>query len=265
MSATKTIASMEKIEIRQNIYQYLFIADNATISNSIFVCIDKRRNKAIIIDTAYPEMAELVKRDLSKMGIEPEMVILSHYHPDHAAGCTVFSGLPIYASEHYKDNHFNSQRWEPEYTYLKPTQTLRDGDKMSFGPHQIDFIYAPGHCKCLMMIHINRDVLYIADLMMYDPSGKKSLPFVSIDGNFKEHIQYLEKIKTIDYNTLLVTHGQPLNDKETIETEILDRVYYLQRTLNSKGSLPLASCLKEDIVNYSYTSFHDTNIVQLLM
>jgi len=70
----------KKIKIRDNLFQYLFKEDDNGEPNSLFVCIDDTRKKALILDTAFERLAKIVKKDLDEQAIQPELVILSHYH-----------------------------------------------------------------------------------------------------------------------------------------------------------------------------------------
>lgn len=260
-------SSMEKIMVRENLCQYFFPEDKALSINSIFAFINRSGSpaKALLIDTAFPELAQMVKKDLEENGIQPEIVVLSHYHPDHSAGCTVFPGCPIYASEFYEDNLENCKRWEPTLTFLRATHLIKDGDTLSFGTFHFRFIHAPGHSHCSLMSIINHDVLHAGDLLMYEAGDKISLPYISMGGSFKQHIASLERIKTLNYNIMLIPHGHFLSDKEKIIEEIDDRIYYLKRVLNSNGTLPVAACLKRDISNYAHIETHDTNLIQLMI
>jgi glyoxylase-like metal-dependent hydrolase (beta-lactamase superfamily II) len=262
-----TNGSMEKITVRDNLYQYFFTGGGEPSVNSIFVCLkeDAGKTQALLIDTAFPAYAQRVKKDLEDNGIQPEIVVLSHYHPDHAAGCPVFSGCRIYVSEFYEDNLENCKRWEPEFTFVRPTHLIKDGDTLSFGSFHLKFIYAPGHSQCNVMCLINGEVLHVGDLLMFEAGNKRVLPYISMGGSFKQHIESLEGIKNLAYNTMLIPHGPLLNDKDKINAEIDDRVYYLKRVLNSKGTLPLAACLKEDISAYAHARYHETNLMQLML
>lgn len=256
---------MQKIKIRENLYQYYFIEDDGVSPDSIFVCINRETKKALIIDTAYEEFSEKVKKDLAVDGIEPEIVVLSHYHPDHTAGAVVFQGRPLYANQYYADNYDNCQIWKPGLTFVRPTHLIKDGDSLTFGTFHIKFIYAPGHSQCMVLSLINDDVLHVGDLLMFDRDDRPTLPYVSTGGGFKQHIDSLERLKTIAYNTMVVPHGHLLNDKDKITENIDDRIYYLKRVLSSNGTLPLAACLKNDISRYANSeSFHDTNLIQLM-
>jgi glyoxylase-like metal-dependent hydrolase (beta-lactamase superfamily II) len=256
---------LEKIKIRDNLFQYLFKEDDNGEPNSIFVCIDAAGKKALILDTAFERLAEIVKKDLEEQGIQPEIVVLSHYHPDHAAGTPVFKDCRIYASEFYEDNYGNCQRWNPNSTFIPPTDLIKDGDSLTFASFQLKFFHAPGHSQCSVLTLINEDVLYIGDLLMYSENDTLSLPYISMGGSFKEHIQSLEKIKTMDYNILVCAHGHFLTDKGKITAAIDDWLYYLNRVLDSMGTLPLAVCLKNDIAAYAHTEHHDNNLMYLMV
>ena len=264
MNMTVEKEKPEKIKVRDNLYQYYYIDEDDDAPNSIFACINGENKKALLIDTAYAKFSEKVKKDLEENGIEPEIVILSHYHPDHAAGAAVFAGCPIYASRYYENNYENCQVWRPDLTFVRPTHLINNGDSLTFGSFHLTFTYAPGHSRCLVLTFINDDVLHVGDLLMFSKDDKPTLPYISDGGGFKQHIQSLELLKTIDYNTMLIPHGHFLNDKDKITEDIDERIYYLQRLLDSDGSPSLAECLKKDISRYANPEFHNINLIQLM-
>jgi glyoxylase-like metal-dependent hydrolase (beta-lactamase superfamily II) len=256
---------MEKIKIKDNLFQYYFERDNNGEPNNIFVCIDDAGKKALILDTAYERFAEKVKKDLQEQGIQPAMVVLSHYHPDHAAGLPVFGDCRIYASEFYEDNYENCRRWNPDLTFIRPTNVIKEGDSLSFGSFHLKFSHAPGHSQCTLLTSINDDVLHIGDLLMFGANGSLCLPYISMGGSFKEHCESLEKIKTMKYNILAFAHGHFLTEKNKMADSLTDYLYYLNRTADSMGTLPLAVCLKNDISSYNHTEFHDNNLMYLMI
>jgi glyoxylase-like metal-dependent hydrolase (beta-lactamase superfamily II) len=256
---------MEKNKIRENLYQYYFAATGDDGANSIFACIDEKRQKALLIDTAYPEYAERVKADLAVHGIQPEIVVISHFHPDHTAGCSVFAGCRIYASNNYETNYFNCTHWEPQYNYIHPTHLLADGDQLVFGAFEITFIYAPGHSKCSLMAFINHDVLHVGDLLMFNKEDKPTLPYISMFGSFAEHIASLKQLKTINYTTLIMAHGHPVNGKESALEQIDQRLFYLEKLATSNGEIKLEACLKNNLSYYANPEFHENNLLQLMI
>jgi len=263
MDAHKMQVPLNISEIKPDALQYEFTDHEESTAVSIYVFIDRMRGKALILDTAYPEYSFRVKEDLATMGIEPEKVVISHYHPDHCSGSAVFQGCDIYAGEFYENNFFNSQRWAPQYKLISPNHLIKDGMVMTFGSFQFSFIHAPGHCECMLMTLVDHQMLHTADLVMFTRDKKICLPYVALGGSFKEHINSLERIKTINPIALLLPHGGMISGVENIVEQVDDRIYYLKRVLGSTGTLPVAACLKKDISNYSNIQFHDNNLVQL--
>lgn len=260
--------TMEKNEIRENLFQYYFrsSSENDPLGvNNIFACVDPGKNTALVIDTVFPAEARAVKKDLEEGGITVDTVILSHYHPDHAAGCVVFPGCRIFASRHYADNLDNCKRWKPHLTFVPATDLIKNGDTLDYGPFHLAFVETPGHSACGLTTRIGNDTAHVGDLLMYNDSGTITLPYIAMTGSFSRHISSLEAVKAMDIDTVLIPHGKVLTGKDEIEENIDDRLYYLKRVKNSGGSLPVAACLKKDISSYNSTQFHETNCVFLMM
>ncbi len=254
-------AKTKKTKVIENLYLYEFIDEDAILPDTITVMVQGSR--ALLIDTAYPEYAEHVKKDLEEQGISVEIIILSHYHSDHVSGCAVFTPCEIYAGEHFEHSYNNCRIWEPGYTYVKPQHLIKDGDSLSFGDFELEFLYAPGHSPCGVITKITERIVHIGDLIMMSKNNRAVLPFIADGGNFAGHIQSLELLKKIEPEIVVVPHGGRIENKENIEKEIEDRIYYLEQTSSAMGTLPLPACLKENISAYDHLEFHDTNLTRL--
>ncbi|WP_432662317.1 MBL fold metallo-hydrolase [Wukongibacter baidiensis] len=249
---------MKIIKIDEGIFQYCFNDDEeADMGYNIFALIAK--DKALIIDTAYTIQAQQVRDDLEKKGIRPEKVIISHFHPDHAGGSSIFSDCEIIGSKFYKVNINNCRRWAPEYKYLEPNVLVKNDDRMEFGPFKLRFLYTPGHSNCSISTIINDKFIHVGDLIMASNTGKPLLPIVTLNGSFFEHISSLELVKELHIKNLLLAHGSPMVDQEKIDTAIDDRIYYLKNVQQSKGNLSAEDCLKEPLEYYGCTKWHDIN------
>lgn len=253
---------LNKINVCDSVYLYVFTNKNSKHQDVITVIAQD--NQALIIDTAFPHDAEQVKQDLEAQGITPKIVIFSHYHADHTAGGAVFSKCEIYASEFYELNYNNCRLWEPQYTFIRPAQLIRDGENLIFGQFNLQFTHAPGHSKDNIITCITEKIIHPGDLIMMTKDKKASLPFIADGGNFQEHIASLRLLKELDPDILLLPHGGMVDTKENIVKMIEDRVYYLENTLASFGTLPLPACLRDDISGYDFLEFHDTNLMRLL-
>jgi len=90
---------MKKTSIKENILFYQFDNNSEKTNFNINITAVVDGNKALLIDTGYEEQAKLVKEDLMKDNISVEIVVLSHYHPDHVNGCKVFKGCSFIGSK----------------------------------------------------------------------------------------------------------------------------------------------------------------------
>jgi len=257
----------EKIQLCENVYQYYFVeADKSTVDN-IFVFVDGDRKKALILDTIFPPNANVVKKDLEENGIQPEVIVISHYHPDHSGGLSIFEGCRIYASSFYETNYENCCWWRRDLKFIKPTNLLKNMDSFNFGPSRFSFFESPGHSQCSLLTLVNNEFLHIGDLLMFDADGRINLPYISVGGSFSKHIRSLEYLKTIKYKFMLIPHGPVFKDDDQakVAEHIDNYIYYLDRVLNFKGTLPLEACLKNPISSYSHTEYHDNNLLQFMM
>ena len=272
-------AAMKKVTVSEGFYLYTFTDYNDKHTNSITILVrdlhnlhnlhnqpgqDKGQGKrALIIDPSYPEFMEKVKIDLQSQGIEPEIIVLSHYHPDHVSGCAILPQCSIYVDEHYENNFQNCHIWEPGYTYLRASHLIHGGDSLSFGDFKLRFHSAPGHSRCSIITEITNKIFHIGDLIMICVNRKNSIPYIADGGSFKEHIKSLELIKKMDPDAIVVPHGGFIDNKKRILDLVDDRIFYLEHVLNSQGELPIEKCLKNDVSWYENLEFHDTNLIQL--
>jgi hydroxyacylglutathione hydrolase len=245
---------MEIVELKSNLFLYQF----EEVGYNILSIVED--SKALIIDTAFPEPAQLVIEDLMKRGIEPKIVILSHFHPDHICGSKIFNKCVFYGSVFYQNNLNKSRKRYKNYELKIPNNLVNDGDTLIFGTNTVKFIYTPGHSKCSITTIINNEYAHVGDLIMQDNKGKAILPLLSEDGDFNEFIASLEKIKKMGINTIIPVHGVLIKSRTEINEIIDDRLYYLKKVRDSQGQLDLCNCLKSSINNYENLHWHEKNL-----
>lgn len=255
---------MKKIDIKENIFLYEFNDNNIKTDFNINITAIVDGNRALIIDTGYEEQARLVKKDLMDNGISVELVVLSHYHPDHISGCKVFKGCSFIGSKLYKYNLERCKVWFPDEEFIEPNILMGEKGGLKFGTHDLSFIHTPGHCKCSISTVIDYEIIHVGDLIMKSHNGKDMIPYISDDGNFKEHIESLNMVAELEYNIVIPSHGEVLYDKKKIKDTIFDRIYYLKKVDQSKGKLALEDCLRQSIENYESLRYHSINIKQLV-
>lgn len=259
---SRSDAMLSKVAVGDAITLYTFSDSDAKHADTITVIIQDKR--ALLIDTAYPEYAARVRDDLEQQGIKPEVVVLSHYHPDHVSGCAALPQCERYASEFYEYNYHNCQVWEPEFFYLRPKKLVRHADTLVFGGLELKFHHAPGHSKCGLFTELPGNILHVGDIIMIARDGKNSLPYIADGGGFKDHIKSLKLLEQLNPDAIVAPHGALVEGKENIRQHVENRVYYLEKTLESNGTRPLTQCLKSGISTYEFLDFHNTNIIRLL-
>ena len=256
---------MIKKEISTNLYQYSF-SKNGGFEYNIIACIHNQ--KALLIDTGYTEHAEAVKKDLQSMSVDVDVIIWSHCHEDHIVGTALFPEAKIYAGKFYEQNYKMNLTEHPQLEQCVPQHIFDHIDHVnesfSFGPFDIRSHHTPGHSVCsnttVITTSDNKKIMHVADLIIFSEDKRAAIPYVL---TASEHIDSLNRLLEIDADIMVMGHGDPIKGKTDIQNAVDNRLYYLQKLLDSKGTLPLAECLKGDIDSYSYHNFHDSNVATL--
>ncbi|MCG8539067.1 MAG: MBL fold metallo-hydrolase [Clostridia bacterium] len=250
--------------IDNNICQYIFIEseDKPNIDVNITVLINGK--KAMLIDTAFANQASMVKNDLLSKGITVDEIILSHYHPDHAAGATMLPDAILSCSVHYEDNFNNCNNvWDKEHDYRKAQQIIFDNTTKRYGDFTLAFSETPGHSKCSIMTLIDDRIAHIGDLLMFDVSGKPILPYICDDGSFEEHMNSLKLLKTLGAEVFILSHGKHLVGKDEINHAIDMRIHYLESVLKSNGEADLEEVLIGGSDKWAFIEWHRYNLMNL--
>jgi len=246
------------VQIDKNVYQFTFVKDKSEFSCNITVFIDGKT--AIIIDVAYKKYADYVKRYLSEKGIRESVTFISHHHEDHFDGCKSFKESKTFASKMFSDDYQEHLQNDDYLRTFEPDEFLIDGDYFITKNFKIKYIYTPGHNKCEFSFLINDKYLYAGDLIFYNKDGLPSIPYIDENSTVDEYIESLGKIKKIDSQYLLLGHGAYIDNKEKINRQIDDKLYYLQKIKSSNGSIDINECLVQDSTKYSGLNFHLMNL-----
>lgn len=248
---------MNRIEISRNVFQYKFVSKDRSFSDNIYVIHSGK--KAILIDTAFEENAKMVKEDLKNQGIIADRVIISHFHDDHIMGNKVFAECeffihPVYSQQvQYRDIVRKTFKDCSKLTFVE------NGMNIKLEEIDIDIYFAPGHHISGLTIVIDKKIVFANDLIIYSNDGKMVIPYIDSGSTIDEHIGSLEFIKTLNPEILISGHGTVI-DKEKINNNIDQRVYYLSQ-LNKIGSdADIKDCLLDEIINYSHVGFHFSNL-----
>jgi metallo-beta-lactamase class B len=112
----------------------------------------------IVINPSYEESVPLVQASVEKLGFkftDVKILLISHAHDDHAAGCAKFKQLtgaklmvmaedvPVVEAGGKGDFNYSNQSWAP----VKVDRVLHDGDQVTLGGTTLVAHLTPGHTK----------------------------------------------------------------------------------------------------------------------
>jgi len=256
--------------IEANICQYVFLEHEDMPSIDINITVLINGKNALLIDAAFTSQALAVKEDLMSKGIVVDEIILSHYHPDHAAGATSFPDARLSCSVHYEENYNRcSGKWNRDHAYRKPEQMLQSDSQMDYGDFSLSFLEAPGHSTCSLITIIKSEnpkskiCAHVGDLIMSDVDGRPGMPYISLGGNFKKHVDSLEQIKTLNIEKLILAHGEHIEGKEVIANAINMRIHYLKSMIETGGQADLDDALLGGQKKWAFTKWHKYNVKHL--
>lgn len=232
---------MNKIELAEGIVQYMFEPDpGKDIGYNIIAVSDG--NRVILIDTAYEKQMEQALEDLRANGMEPQAVIISHFHEDHIYGLKALPKLPVYGSSEYKVT-LDLYTEKEEHQYFTPAVPVDSSLTMDFGKHRLTLRPYPGHSHCGLLVMIDDSFVHIGDELIAANDGRAALPSVNYD-QVREHYEALAKLQGYCKYTLIPSHGLAISGEERIREEIRNRMAYLAAILNSSERITVEEATK---------------------
>lgn len=137
------------------------------MQNYIYMIIDKKSNKCLIIDPAWD--VPLIDTFLKKEQLILEGILITHGHPDHTNGITQLlekKDVPVYVSKSeasfYKPINDNIKD-------VKPSQVIQIGES------SVRCLHTPGHTPGSQCFWIE-DCLIAGDTLFLDGCGRCDLP-----------------------------------------------------------------------------------------
>lgn len=149
---------------------------------SIVVCTET--NKAAIVDPGG-EIDRIVEK-LTELKVEPEKILITHAHIDHAGGTHDLAerlGLPIEGPQ-LEDQFWidklddQSRMFQfPESKPFSPTRWLNHDDKVTVGKLEFDVKHCPGHTPG-HVVFINHQYRFIwtGDVLFKGSMGRTDFP-----------------------------------------------------------------------------------------
>jgi metallo-beta-lactamase class B len=111
----------------------------------------------ILINPDYEESVPVIKASVEKLGFrfsDIKIILISHAHDDHAAGCALakkLTGAKLMVMDadvaEVEDGGVNDFQYKQKWTPVKVDRVLHDGDKVELGGFTLTAHLTPGHTK----------------------------------------------------------------------------------------------------------------------
>lgn len=190
---------------------------NTPVPSNCFVVYDKSEGtNCIIIDPGTKDNAQLVAF-ISKQGLSPVHVILTHEHFDHCWGvndlvsryhasviCSALCGECIkYEKRNCSVFYDNTEAFMID---LKTISVESLNFMLSFGRDRISFYMTPGHTKASISFTIGK-FLFTGDALIKDMRTVTKLPTGSLS-KLKETLKLYQELQGKGYK-VCAGHGEP--------------------------------------------------------
>lgn len=142
-------------------------------------------------------------RSFPSQGRKLLAIALTHHHPDHVGGAELFAhelGLPIWAHE----------ATAARLPHLPVARRLADGETLVLDgeiPQRWTAIHTPGHAPGHLCFHeASRSVVVVGDMV----ASVGTILIEPTDGDMIAYLAQLERLATLDADTALPAHGDPI-------------------------------------------------------
>jgi hydroxyacylglutathione hydrolase len=179
---------------------------------SILWCETTR--KAAVIDPGG-DLSEILNF-IDLMEVEPEVVLVTHGHFDHAGGAAQFAAMTGARIEgpHIGDKHLIDmlpdlgRKYGVKSDSYVPARWLEHGDRVRFGDEEIEVLHCPGHCYGhVAYFSASKRQAFVGDILFRHAIGAWEHP----DGNLPLLVQSIRtKLFPLGDDVRFVPgHGEP--------------------------------------------------------
>jgi glyoxylase-like metal-dependent hydrolase (beta-lactamase superfamily II) len=159
-------------------------------------------------------------------------ILVTHGHPDHAAGASHLAGR-------WPGLRFAKMPWlDVDNQFAVPWVALADGDQISVGDGYVRVIHTPGHSPDhVCFFDEETRTLFCGDLLI---KGASVVIPVSRGGSLTAYLRSLELIQALEPTRVLPAHGPEIDDlSSVVQQYVAHRQHREIEILNVLGDRPV--------------------------
>ena len=186
----------------------------------------KGSKKIALIDASGKSEGKTIAKKIKKLNLEPDFLILTHSHWDHADGALnikkLFPNVEIMASKtgvKTLENATEFNSWFADFTSRSKPITgvtpLKDDDTVDLGNLELRIFETPGHTNCCLSIFDQKNKnLLVGDTFGYPMNEKLFLaPIMPPEFSKDNLLNSIKKISTLNFATVCPAHFGCLKDQ----------------------------------------------------
>ena len=155
-----------------------------------------------------PAMPEHIENIAKACGDDIKQILVTHTHPDHSPGAKLLhqrTAAPVMGM-------YALHKQTQDKTF-KANKVLEDGDEIREIEYTLKAIHTPGHASNHLCYLLEEEkMIFTGDHIMEGSTVVIGPP----DGNMKQYIESLEKLKQFDISLIAPGHGNLMKDPKSV-------------------------------------------------
>ena len=165
------------------------------------------KEEITVIDPG-PAMPEHIENIAKACGDDIKQILVTHTHPDHSPGAKLLhqrTAAPVMGM-------YALHKQTQDKTF-KANKVLEDGDEIREIEYTLKAIHTPGHASNHLCYLLEEEkMIFTGDHIMEGSTVVIGPP----DGNMKQYIESLEKLKQFDISMIAPGHGNLMKDPKSV-------------------------------------------------